>query len=390
MAIDTEIEGSPGSIEAAADWLRSTLGKAVSSSADKLASARSTAAADWDGEAGEAFVARAGSAVSKVDVLESSATSVASRLETYASRLRSFQGRMADIRAKARAAGLSVTAFVIADPGAGPANPGEPPAGPISPAAADAYDASVAAWNAHQDKIRAYNAAATAAGEVRTELAAQTVALQDEYTGLEGPDWVLNAADIAGGLAGGVMEFNSSALRGTSDYLARQAQDYLARIRANPGAFTNADLNYWDDVARNADDVARNADDLARTSKSFPLKLGGALAVAGIGLDIASGEDPVQAAASGGGGFLASVAAGAGTGAVVGSFVPIPGVGTAAGAIVGAGVGIFTSGAIDSLFENGPDVGAAFDSGLDALADTGEAIGDGVGAVVDGIGGLFD
>jgi hypothetical protein len=57
--------------------------------------------------------------------------------------------------------------------------------------------------------------------------------------------------------------------------------------------------------------------------------------------------------------------------------------------VVGAGVGIFTSGAIDSLFEDGPDVGAAVDSGLDALEDTGGAIVDGAGAVVDGIGGLF-
>lgn len=70
----------------------------------------------------------------------------------------------------------------------------------------------------------------------------------------------------------------------------------------------------------------------------------------------------MQAVASGGAGFLASVGAGAATGAVIGSFVPIPGVGTAVGAVIGAGVGIFTSGAVDSLFENGPDVGEAFDS----------------------------
>ncbi|MGY2704213.1 hypothetical protein [Nocardioides sp. HB32] len=135
--------------------------------------------------------------------------------------------------------------------------------------------------------------------------------------------------------------------------------------------------------------MAAGADDLAKAGKSIPLKGSGALAIAGIGLDIAGGEDPVQATASGAGGFLASVGAGAATGAVVGSFVPVPGVGTAAGAVVGAGVGIFTSGAIDSLFENGPDVGAAVDSGVDALEDTGGAIADGAGAVVDGIGGLF-
>ncbi len=123
------------------------------------------------------------------------------------------------------------------------------------------------------------------------------------------------------------------------------------------------DLDEAKRLASSADDLARTADDLRTTSKSLPLKLGGALAVAGIGYDIYTGKDPVQAVASGGGGFFASVAAGAGTGALIGTFVPIPGVGTAVGAVVGAGVGIFTSGAIDSLFENGPDVGAAFDSG---------------------------
>ncbi len=93
---------------------------------------------------------------------------------------------------------------------------------------------------------------------------------------------------------------------------------------------------------------------------------------------------------SNGGGFAASVIAGAATGAVVGSFIPVPGVGTAVGAVVGAGVGVFTSGAIDSLFEDGPDVMDAWDAGLESLGDTGGAIADGVGGLVDGVGGLFD
>lgn len=59
------------------------------------------------------------------------------------------------------------------------------------------------------------------------------------------------------------------------------------------------------------------------------------------------------------------------------------------GAVVGAGVGVFTSGMIDGLWENGGDVSDAVLAGADALADAGEAIGDVGGAVVDGIGGLF-
>jgi hypothetical protein len=391
MPVDTEIEGSSGAIEAAADWLRSSLGKSVTSSADALASARSTAASDWRGETGSAFAATIGSAVGRVDALAAAASGVAGALDAFAARLSSLQNRMADIRGTAQGAGLTVSAYVVEEPGAGPADPGPPPTGPVSPAAASAYTASVEAWNAHQDKVRAYNKAATDAADVRSDLTAAAQGLKDEYRGLEGPDWVLNAADIAGGFAGGVMEYNASALRGTSKYFSDLAARHLERLRANPGSLSTLydDLDHWGQVARNADDLAAGADDLAKASKSLPLKAGGALAIAGIGLDIASGEDPVQATASGAGGFAASVAAGAATGAVVGSFVPVPGVGTAAGAVVGAGVGVFTSGAIDSLFENGPDVGAAVDSGVDALEDTGGAIADGAGAVVDGIGGLF-
>jgi hypothetical protein len=52
-------------------------------------------------------------------------------------------------------------------------------------------------------------------------------------------------------------------------------------------------------------------------------------------------------------------------------------------------VGVFTSGAIDSLFENGPDVGAAVDRGAEAVADTGKAVVNGVASVGKGIAGLF-
>lgn len=50
---------------------------------------------------------------------------------------------------------------------------------------------------------------------------------------------------------------------------------------------------------------------------------------------------------------------------------------------------IFADGAIDSLFENGPDVGAAAEAGVEALADTDEAIADGVSGVADTVGGWF-
>ena len=72
-------------------------------------------------------------------------------------------------------------------------------------------------------------------------------------------------------------------------------------------------------------------------------------------------------------------------GAAIGTMIPVPVVGTAVGALVGAGVGIFTSGMVDNLFEGG-SVGDALGAGWDAVEDTGEAIGDGLESAGDAIG----
>lgn len=103
----------------------------------------------------------------------------------------------------------------------------------------------------------------------------------------------------------------------------------------------------------------------------------------------ATTSNVVPAAAS----ILAGTASGAYLGGVVGSFIPVPGVGTAAGVVVGAAVGTvvgaFTSGAIDSLFTSGADTlgdwGGAVVDGVEEVGETFSAIGDGVGDVFDSI-----
>jgi hypothetical protein len=391
MAVDTEIQGSPSSIEAAGDWLTGTLRTGIDHAADAVADARRSAGSSWRGPAGEQFAARAGGAVSTIDDLSSSTRGVATSLHTFAARLRSAQDRMATIREKASGAGLAVSGFVIADPGPGPANPGSlPPGGMPSPAAAQAHSQAVAAFDAHQDKIRAYNAAVRDAGAVQDDIRTGSHALSDSYRGLQGANWLTNGGDLMGGLGGAVAEFQATTLRGTADTLGRTAREFMETARNADPAIVGREKWYSDlekagDDVRKLDDLAKHADDLDRASTRVPLKLGGALTIAGIGYDIATGKDPVQATASGLGGFAASV----GTGALIGTAIGGP-VGTAVGVVVGAGVGIFTSGAIDSLFENGPDVGEAFDAGVDAVKDTGEAVGDAVGGAVSAVGGLFD
>ncbi|MDH6680594.1 hypothetical protein M2284_004823 [Rhodococcus sp. LBL1] len=68
-----------------------------------------------------------------------------------------------------------------------------------------------------------------------------------------------------------------------------------------------------------------------------------------------------------------ALATGALAGAAIGTTVP--GLGTAVGAVVGVGVGLFTSGAIDSLYQNGGDVSDAIGAGFDAVGDAGAAVG---------------
>ena len=50
VSIDTEIEGSPDSIRAAASWLSGTLKPAVENGGDSFAAARRTAGGDWRGD----------------------------------------------------------------------------------------------------------------------------------------------------------------------------------------------------------------------------------------------------------------------------------------------------------------------------------------------------
>jgi hypothetical protein len=216
------------------------------------------------------------------------------------------------------------------------------------------------------------------------------VPVGDQYRGLSPANGLFTTGDVLGGLNGARLEVDAHYQGAHGALLKEAAEGDLARLRGqervlNPGQYYD-DLDHAATQLRQADGVIRGAESTSRASKVLPIKVGGAMALAGIGYDIATGKDPVQAVAAGGGGFLASVA----MGAAVGTLIPVPGVGTAVGAIVGAGVGVFTSGFIDCMFEDGPDVVAAAGRGAESVADTGKAIVGGVKAVGSGIAGLFD
>ncbi|MGH3350897.1 MAG: hypothetical protein ACRDPS_09555 [Nocardioides sp.] len=392
MTIETEIKGSPGSIEAAADWLKSRLGTAIDTAGNGMADARRDAGADWDGDTSEAFQGAMKRGATEALDFHSTIKGISTCFSDYAGTLRSCQSDMADIRDKAGGGGLAVHGMTIADPGAGPSRPGEPAPG----ADVAAHNAQVDEYNAHQDKVRLYNRLSERADGVWGRMKAAWDEVTAKDRGIN-KGTLTTAADIAGGLAGAVGEFHGSILKNTADTFAKQHADDLARLKeqANSGRSIFDASKYYDDFDTAKTGVASTADDLTRAGKALrlakglPLAAGGALSGVGIWYDMKyGGESGEQAAVSNLGGFAASV----GAGAVVGTMIGGP-VGTAVGVVVGAGVGIFTSGMLDGLWDHDGNVGKAFVAGLDAVGDTGadiaDAAGDVGGAIVDGFESVF-
>lgn len=402
--IDTEVKGEPASIDSAAKWLRGTLALGVDGAANALASAKRTAGADWGGDAGPAFSAQMGKGANATDDLVTKVKSSATSCEAFANKMRNAQDRMATIRETASSADLTVRGFVIEDPGAGPGHPGPAPTD-APPVQVDHYNTSVLLYNAHQERILAYNAAAKDAQEVHDEFAKACTALEDEYKGASTAEWLLSSADVAGtAVVAALGAKHLSVLQRNARHFAGEADKWRTRMAGTDYSgqggrdVLDRDARSLRDAQNKATAAAGDADD-ARLRPKFGTA-GKVLGPAGVGLgifaDVQSGESTTQAVVSNVGG--AAVGAGVGTlagvgtaalaGAAFGSAVPV--VGTVIGAAVGAGVGIVASGAIDSLFENGPDVGQAWDEGTEALTDTLGAIGDAGGSVADTVGGWFD
>ncbi|QZY28789.1 WXG100 family type VII secretion target [Nocardioides coralli] len=392
MSIETEIEGSPASIRSAAGWLSGSLRPAVERGGEALVAARRTASADWRGETAEAFTGAMSRAVTQTDRVEDAVRMVRDAFDDYADTLQRCQQRMAEIREQARAAGLTVAGSTVLPPGDGPAHPGTPPAAPTAGQAA-AWDATVAAYNAHQERIEAYNRLVRLADEVWADLRRAWERVTAKDRSLDGVNWTFVITDVASGFAGAVLGVHGSILRDSARYFGNVSQTNLIRLQGMDRVHDAA--RYYDDLdhyrrlgAGAADDAARGARFLA-AGKAVPLVTGGLLTGVGVWYDMEhGGESAAQAVTSNVGGFAASVAAGAAIGSIGGP------VGIVGGIVIGAGVGVFTSGMIDGLWESGGDVGEALMAGADTIVDTGGALlegaGDVGGAIVDGIGGLFD
>ncbi len=404
--LDTKIEGSSASIRLVSTWLSGDLQPGLTGLGDVVATQRTAAGSDWEGDAGSAFSSRAHTLATSADEGAAISGRAATTVDTLASALDTAQSEMSEVRTTAAAGGLIVDGFWVRNPGSGP-----PSAGPAP--AADAPQADQAAWGDADAAVRAHNAKVEVWNGCVTKANAAWKTWQDALTAgasawsEHDSQYVGIAAQLLG--AGIQLEL----IRRTTPILTGQVDDMLTRagqLRDHADAMRSPDgrvadpARYYDllDEARdleNAHPGARSGLSNWELPKGLTRGLW-VLDVAAAGYGIYSDweeEGPAQAITSNAVPAVASiasgVAAGAATGAIVGSFIPVPGVGTAAGVVVGAGVGLvvgaFTSGAIDSLFDSGADTlgdwGGAVGDGLDEIGDTVSGVAEGVGDVFDSI-----
>ncbi|MEC3977961.1 hypothetical protein [Amycolatopsis sp. H20-H5] len=377
MAIDTKIAGSPESVRGVSHWLRESLAKGVSDAASTIYTARNSADAGWHGPASDAFRTKMTGGAEKTDGLATASRDVAQKFDDYAAELHRAQEDMRTVRASAAAAGLKVDGETIVEPGPPPSGPGAAPTGDAAtPEAVKAHNDAVIAQNAHNAKVNAYDAAQHAADAARTVGRLAADMLKNVWADVSSK-WFLVIGDLASGAGGTLAAAHSSILMKQSKFLTEEAAKYLDMAKTSPAGSTASTIYKDFDASRaaaySADDAAAAAAKTERSAGRIGLKVGGALAVAGIVYDIVATDKPVgQAIVSGGIGFGASVAAGA----LIGTAIPVPVLGTAVGAVGGAVVGLFASGAVDSLYQNGIGaVGDAVADGASAVADAGKAVG---------------
>ncbi|WP_309133878.1 hypothetical protein [Cellulomonas sp.] len=403
--VDARIEGEPASIRAVSSWLSGTLAPAATQAADTSRSQLDRAAEAWDGTASEAAQGRIATLSTRTTELGTTVSDTARSLDTLAAALEAEQAEMDRALGVARNGGLQVDGTVVHQPPA--AQPvADLPAG-ATPEQAQAHGRAMQAHALAVAKIRTWDEVVDIVERARSRWRTALDDASRTWTGNSG-NLVGLTRDLlaAGAEVGAITAVSRFASSGAQMHAAEAAS--LARHVSElaPDGRVVTTPSHWYDLYDRMRAETALADDAARAASNakVPVALGRGLLVLGVAAtgygiydDIQDGESPAQAAVSNGAGFAASLLAGAGagaaTGAIVGSFVPVPVVGTVAGAVVGTvvgtTVGLITSGAVDSMWENGVDslgdVGNAIADGWDEMTstvgDAGEMIGDAAGAV---------
>lgn len=164
-AIRTRIEGDPSSIESTVDWLRGGLGPTVGDAAATVVNAISGTGPEWIGAAGDAFRAELAAHRGMADRISDGVRTTAGAFGRFAEELRAAQRTLTEIRTRAAAAALELTADHILPPGPVPPVPGEL-AEQASAAQRAAHRAAADLFAEYQRKVRAFRAAAEDVAEV--------------------------------------------------------------------------------------------------------------------------------------------------------------------------------------------------------------------------------
>lgn len=366
MPIDTFIAGNPTDIRRVEDWIRTTLGTTIGNVADAAARARRIADDAWDGDASETYLDRSSEHVHAIDDFHERTSKTADVFAGLAGELSRALSDMADIRARALAAGLPVVCNTISDP-----PPGD----------------DEAAFR----RTSAYQEASDAAEAVHARWSVAVATATNTWTG---HPW------SASFLVSTALDYVDKNLQGRiADLLTMQQHLQTEAIREMERFLSLSPDTPYDELRRlfgsarePLDDLVATTgrlDDMASMSRTAGRAAGTIGLVAGVGLDyFAGGESLEQAVVSNGLGLGASIAAGSAAGAMVGSIVP--GAGTAFGAVVGAAAGtvtgIFTSGAVDNLYESSTkSIGGSFSAGLAEVGSAASATKELAGASIGGL-----
>ncbi len=388
--IETEVEGSPGSVRTAATWVGETLLGQVEEAGRLGTQARRRADSDWEGEASASYRHVAGKLVQASDEQGHDLGKVAEKLRTYAVKLTHIQDRMRERRGEATAGGLTVAGTVVQQPPE-PVRPADLPAGSTR-AESDDWDRRNAAFERANDKVELYNRLATEVTDDRerldewieanlTEIATATDPTLLSYLVKQFQKLPATALLFSVDLRRGRLDEVSRHYRSTADRLrAERAEARAARRSGNParraaGAATDTRGNRA--AARGLDAAAEGAERLARR---LPL-VGTALTVGLAADDIANGESPGRVVTS----EALAVGAGVAAGAVAVTLgAPVLAV-AAVGTVAAVGVGMLAEYAWDHWVPE--DVTEAVDEGL---RDFGEGVADAAGDMADAAGDALD
>ena len=383
--LETRIDGSPSSLNAAAAYLNGAQ-VTITAWSSKARSAAASAGDLWSGQAAGLYLEHTLDGAAAGDEAARACELSAQLISTLTTVLTECQQALADVRRAAKSAGLLVIGTRI-------------------------YPPERAVWSVYQDpdatpedmqEALVHDQAWQHALDVeyrarRTWRNAVMDFVDDAFSGKIPA--LLGAAGVATDTGMAVIKARVAFYRSSVDV----ADQFVSNLSKHIDAFTvngvavGPKAHFYElmderDLWRMRGADFSDALDAAKKVGSRLAKASGVLGALGVGygtyVDIADGESVTQALVSNGvdWGVAAGFMAG---GAAIGSFIAPP-IGTVVGGLVGGVVGIFAggfgNGVVDHLMEDvSPDFAGAISAGWDEVVELGESFGDLVTGLWDSI-----